>query len=127
MADEKKLANWKLSRRTFLKATGALGATAAVVGSQTGLLEQTGTVPSAVAAEEGAELQMIPTFCAMCGPSSGCGVYAKVKNGRFIGVEGMEACPTNNGKNCPKAHAAAQWVYAPERLRYPMKTGRRKG
>jgi len=127
MADEKKLANWKLSRRTFLKATGALGATAAVVGSQTGLLKQSGAVPQAMAADESAEAQMIPTFCAMCGPSSGCGVYAKVKNGRFIGVEGMKECPTNNGKNCPKAHAAAQWVYAPERLRYPMKRVGEKG
>ncbi|MBN2061996.1 MAG: dimethyl sulfoxide reductase, partial [Deltaproteobacteria bacterium] len=69
----------------------------------------------------------IPTFCAMCGPSAGCGIYAIVKDGRFIRIEGMKESPLNKGKNCPKAHAAPQWVYSPQRLKFPMKRVGGKG
>jgi anaerobic selenocysteine-containing dehydrogenase len=65
--------------------------------------------------------ERIPTFCGMCGPSAGCGIYAHVKNGKFLRIEGMKESPLNRGKNCPKAHAAPQWVYSPDRLRYPMR------
>jgi anaerobic selenocysteine-containing dehydrogenase len=68
----------------------------------------------------------IPTFCAMCGPSAGCGIWAYVKDGRFTGVEGMKESPLNKGRNCAKAHAAPQWVYSPQRLKYPLiRTGRK--
>lgn len=69
----------------------------------------------------------IPTFCAMCGPSAGCGIYAIVKNGRFVRIEGMKESPLNRGKNCPKAHAAPQWVCSPDRLMHPMKRTGKKG
>ena len=35
--------------------------------------------------EEGEKV--IPTFCAMCGPSTGCGIWAHVKNGKLVRVE----------------------------------------
>lgn len=63
----------------------------------------------------------VPTFCAMCGPGAGCGIYAVVENGKFIRVEGMKESPLNRGRLCPKAHAAPQWVYSPQRLKYPLK------
>ena len=69
----------------------------------------------------------IPTFCGMCGPSAGCGIYAIVKDGRFDRIEGMKESPLNLGRNCPKAHAAPQWVYAPERLRTPLRRTGEKG
>ena len=34
---------------------------------------------------------VVPTFCAMCGPSAGCGLYAFTKAGRMTRVVGMEA------------------------------------
>jgi len=70
---------------------------------------------------------LIPTFCGMCGPSAGCGIYAHVLNGKFIRIEGMKECPLNRGRNCPKAHAAPEWVYSPDRLRYPMRRKGKKG
>jgi anaerobic selenocysteine-containing dehydrogenase len=81
------------------------------------------TAPSkqAPTAIESTEEKRIPTFCAMCGPGPGCGIYAHVKNGRFLGIEGMKESPLNRGRNCPKAHAAPQWVYSPQRLRSPLK------
>lgn len=57
----------------------------------------------------------------------GCGIYAIVRNGRFVRVEGMKEAPTNNGRLCAKAHAAPQWVYSPQRLKYPLKRAGVKG
>jgi anaerobic selenocysteine-containing dehydrogenase len=67
------------------------------------------------------EEKVIPTFCAMCGPAMGCGIYAIVRDGRFVGVEGMQEAPANQGRLCPKAYAAPQWVYSPQRLKHPLK------
>ena len=78
------------------------------------------------AAQEGGE-KAIPTFCGMCGPSSGCGIYAFVKNGRFIRVAGMKECPTNQGAVCAKGQAAPQWVYSPQRLKTPLRRSGAKG
>ena len=63
----------------------------------------------------------------MCGPGLGCGIYAFVKKGRFTRVEGMRESPLNEGRICAKAHAAPQWVYSPQRLRYPLKRVGAKG
>ncbi|MBP2645966.1 MAG: putative anaerobic dimethyl sulfoxide reductase, chain reductase precursor [Firmicutes bacterium] len=72
--------------------------------------------------------QVVPTFCAMCGPTPlSCGVYAFVKDGRFTNVAGMQESPNNKGAVCPKGHAAPQWVYSPDRLKYPMKRVGSKG
>jgi anaerobic selenocysteine-containing dehydrogenase len=71
--------------------------------------------------------QAIPTFCAMCGPGPGCGIYAFVKDGRFTRVEGMKECPVNEGRLCAKAHAAPEWVYSPQRLKYPLRRSGKKG
>ncbi len=69
----------------------------------------------------------IPTFCAMCGPGPGCGIYAHVRGGRFAKVEGMKGSPVNGGRLCAKAYAAPQWVYSPNRLKYPLKRTGKKG
>ena len=72
--------------------------------------------------------KVIPTFCGMCGPGPfGCGIYAFVKNGRFVRVAGMEESPVNRGALCPKGHAAPQWVYSPDRLKHPLKRVGEKG
>jgi anaerobic selenocysteine-containing dehydrogenase len=112
------------TRRTFLKATGALGAALALGPEQFGLAPLGHA--AAVEPRAGGE-KLIPTFCAMCGPSSGCGILAKVVDGKFVGIEPFPECPTNGGVNCAKAHAAPQWVYSPDRLRYPLKRVGKKG
>ena len=72
--------------------------------------------------------KVVPTLCAMCGPNaSNCGVYAFVKDGRFVRVAGMKEHPVNRGTLCPKAHAAPQWVYSPDRLKTPLARTGRKG
>lgn len=64
--------------------------------------------------------QVVPTFCAMCGPSAGCGIYAFVKDGRFTHVCGMAESPVNKGGVCVKGQAAPEWVYSPDRLTQPL-------
>ena len=113
-----------LSRRAFLQATGALSAGLALDAEAFGLVplgRTTGARPDA-----GGE-KLIPTFCAMCGPSAGCGILAKVVDGKFVGIESFPECPINDGVNCAKAHSAPQWVYSPERLKYPLKRIGAKG
>ena len=69
----------------------------------------------------------IPTFCSMCGPTMGCGIYCYVKNGKLVRIEGMAESPRNRGKLCPRAFASMQWLYSPQRLRHPLKRVGEKG
>ncbi len=108
-----------VSRRTLLKAAGTMGAGMALERNVTDLL--------AFAEKSEPGEKVIPTFCAMCGPALGCGIYAYVKNGRFSRVEGMQESPLNAGRICAKAHAAPQWVYSPQRLKYPLRRIGKKG
>ncbi|MFV0438222.1 MAG: molybdopterin-dependent oxidoreductase [Desulfopila sp.] len=74
--------------------------------------------------------EVIPTACGMCGPGGpggGCGIYAFVKNGRFLRVAGMDECPVNRGAVCAKGHAAPAWVYAKDRLQHPMRRVGKRG
>lgn len=72
--------------------------------------------------------KVVPTLCAMCGPSPGtCGIYAFVKENRFVKAAGMKESPVNEGSLCPKGHAAPQWIYSPDRLKYPLKRTGKKG
>lgn len=71
--------------------------------------------------------ELIHTFCAMCGPAMGCGLNCYVKEGKLVGVEGMKESPVNRGKLCAKAYASMQWLYSPQRLKYPLKRIGKKG
>ena len=74
--------------------------------------------------------KVVPTVCGMCGPGGpggGCGIYAFVKDGRFIKVAGMDESPVNRGAICAKGHAAPQWVYSPDRLTHPLRRIGKKG
>jgi anaerobic selenocysteine-containing dehydrogenase len=44
-----------------------------------------------------------------------------VKKGRIVKVEGMPEHPFNKGVLCPKGEAVIEYVYSPDRLKYPMK------
>ena len=71
--------------------------------------------------------KLIQTFCAMCGPSMGCGLNCYVKGGKLIRVEGMKEAPNSQGKLCSRAFASMQWLYSPQRLKYPLKRVGEKG
>ena len=71
--------------------------------------------------------KIVKTFCAMCGPTMGCGIDCHVKDGRLVKVEGMKEAPDNRGKLCARGLAAPEWLYSPQRLKYPMKRVGAKG
>ena len=50
----------------------------------------------------------------------GCGVLVRTINGRAVKIDGNPLHPVNTGKVCPKANAALQVLYDPDRLTGPM-------
>ena len=110
-----------ISRRALLKAAGTARAVIAFERKAPALASVRRLAQAA-----GAD-RVVPTLCAMCGPGLGCGISAHVQNGRFTRVEGMKECPLNQNRLCAKAHAAPQWVYSPQRLKYPMRRVGGKG
>ncbi|MHB8104930.1 MAG: hypothetical protein ACYDG5_05250 [Dehalococcoidales bacterium] len=72
------------------------------------------------------EEKIIPTFCHGCGPAKPrCAVLCHVKNGKFVRVEGNPEAFNNWGVGCTslcaKGNAGMQFLYASNRLQYPMK------
>ncbi len=62
---------------------------------------------------------MVKTTCRGC--HGGCGVYVYVKNGKIAKIQGDPDHPINHGTLCSKGLAAAQLVYSPDRLTYPVR------
>lgn len=62
---------------------------------------------------------LVKTVCRIC-PAE-CGVDVHTEGGKIVKVEGMKEHPVNRGEICPKAEAAVDYVYAPDRLKYPLK------
>src|SRR5262249_18621636 len=64
----------------------------------------------------------VPTFyattCAEC--PAGCGIIAKVREGRVIKLEGNPVDPISQGSICARGQAALQGLYNPDRLAKPM-------
>ena len=58
------------------------------------------------------------TICPYC--SCGCGIYLVIEDGKIIGEEPQNNHPINEGGNCPKGRNAYQFLYADDRLKYPM-------
>lgn len=69
--------------------------------------------------EKGNGTQIIKTDCALC--VNCCGLNAYVREGKLVKVEGMKEHPVNRGGLCPKGENLPEYVYAADRLKYPMK------
>jgi molybdopterin-containing oxidoreductase family iron-sulfur binding subunit len=108
------------SRRSFIKLAATAGAAAAIPGCQPAARK---LIPYVVPDEN--VIPGVPTFyattCDEC--SAGCGIIAKVREGRVIKLEGNPANPINQGAICARGQAALQGLYNPDRLRSPMLRG----
>jgi molybdopterin-containing oxidoreductase family iron-sulfur binding subunit len=108
------------SRRSFLKIAATASAAAAIPGCQPAARR---LIPYVVPDEN--VIPGVPTFyattCAEC--SAGCGIIAKVREGRVIKLEGNPADPISQGAICARGQAALQGLYNPDRLRTPMLRG----
>jgi anaerobic selenocysteine-containing dehydrogenase len=65
-------------------------------------------------------MPILKTFCSICNPHSHCGINAHVEKGELVSVEGMPEHPANQGTLCSKGAASVQYVYARNRVKYPM-------
>jgi len=84
------------------------------------------TYEQARASAKAAGEHVVPTFCSMCGPTAGCGVFAFTKNGKMTRVAGMAEGQRNQGGLCAKGFAAPGWLHSPDRLKTPlMRAGER--
>ena len=108
----------KLSRRVFLKlaGTGAAATTFYALKRKYGILHAlVHTTQGPVLPEE----TLVPGVCRMC--PGGCGLVARVVNGRVVKLDGNPLHPSNQGTLCPKGQAGLQALYDPDRLRGPMR------
>ncbi|RPJ52180.1 MAG: nitrate reductase, partial [Chloroflexi bacterium] len=114
----------KITRRNFLRITGA-GAAAAVL---------TGCGPAARYVQRKPYYEMpefsrlgestyYATTCREC--PAGCGIIMRTMEGRAIKAEGSPAHPVSQGKICSRGLTAVQGLYNPDRVTGPLKRASR--
>jgi len=105
----------ELSRRAFLKIVGVAGAAAAGCSKPPTrelmpyLIPDEDVIPGVASFYAGA--------CGEC--PAGCGVVARVREGRVIKLEGNPRDPIGGGALCARGQAALQGLYNPDRLAGP--------
>ena len=62
--------------------------------------------------------KIIKTVCMLC--FQVCGIDVHVQDNRITRVEGMEEHPCTRGTICQRGKHLPQYVYSPERLKYPI-------
>ncbi len=104
-----------LTRRDFIKVVG-IGAFAATTGC-TKLSEFMDE--GAVSVPPNGVEKWIPSVCGQC--SGGCGIIARVIDGRVVKIEGNPLSPINRGTLCARGQAGLQVLYDPDRIRAPLR------
>lgn len=66
--------------------------------------------------------ELVKTSCGIC--YHACGVVVSLEDGKVVAVEGDSEHPRTHGAICPKGLASLEYLYHPDRLKYPLK---RKG
>ncbi len=64
----------------------------------------------------------ICTFCA-----GNCGVLVHVRDGKIVKIEGNKDHPISRGFVCQRITHAADWLYHPDQLKYPLKRAGARG
>lgn len=108
-----------LTRRSFLKTTGAVAGAAALTGAAAPTLTALAADYEAGRKEDEGE-ELIQTCCRP-GCVTGCYLNAHVRDGRVVKTS-LADVPDNVYKRaCLRGLSHVQTVYSPERLKYPMK------
>ena len=69
--------------------------------------------------------KIVRTTCQAC--HCECGVLVHVENGKIMKIEGDSDFPMNRGFVCVKGEAYHEYVYHPNRVKYPMKRVGKRG
>lgn len=116
-----------LSRRQFLLSTATLAGSTLAIGGVGQLIENLSLeIPQdSIHLVTGGPETLVPTVCLLC--PSGCGMVARVVDGRVVKLEGNAMHPINTGSLCPKGQAAPELLYNPDRLTGPMRRAGERG
>lgn len=105
-----------MNRRTFIRNTSlAAGSMSLATALMPGMIKK---VQADSAATEG-KVKRIKTVCTHC--SVGCGIYAEVQNGVWVGQEPAFNHPFNHGGHCAKGASVREHGHGERRLKYPTK------
>ncbi|MCG9739350.1 molybdopterin-dependent oxidoreductase [Shewanella insulae] len=105
-----------ISRRQFMKHAGiTTGGIAAASLLGTGMMRRA----EAKDIPHDAPIEIKRTVCSAC--AVGCGLYAEVQNGVWMGQEPAFDHPFNAGGHCAKGAALREHGHGEKRLKYPMK------
>lgn len=109
---------FKITRRTFMKASA--GTTAAAMAAPSVLRAMEADLGGRDASPETfAERQAIPTGCHVCNIQDGA--IAFVENGKVVKLEGNPEHVSTRGRLCAKGNAGMWYSYDPDRILYPLK------
>jgi Fe-S-cluster-containing dehydrogenase component len=110
------------SRRGFLKAAGFAFAGAALTGCSRAPVEK--AMPYLIQPEDmvAGRAQFYATTCGAC--AAGCGLLAKVKDGRPIKLEGNPDQAISRGATCAVGQASILGLYDSLRLKQPLAAGK---
>jgi len=64
-------------------------------------------------------IEKVNTACRLC--FARCGIILHLENGKIVKVEGDSDDSKSQGYLCPKGRAIMELLYAPDRLKYPMR------
>ncbi|MDR3593141.1 MAG: thiosulfate reductase PhsA [Negativicutes bacterium] len=103
----------KLSRRTFLKLSGATAATVMISGC--GASKMTSVVTDAASEEN---VAYVRSYCEMC--TSRCPIQAKVVNGKAVLVSGNPDWAATGGTVCARGGASVSQLYDEQRVTKPL-------
>jgi anaerobic selenocysteine-containing dehydrogenase len=67
----------------------------------------------------------VKSTCGIC--FNNCGVLVHIENGMVSSIEGDPDSPVNRGKLCTKGLASLEYLYHPDRLKYPLKRAGERG
>ncbi len=113
-----------MNRRRFLKILGVTGGGAAALsGCGIGPEPTQKLIPYLVAPDD--QIPGVATWyattCREC--AAGCGLRARVREGRVVKLEGNPDSPINRGRLCARGQAGLQGLYNPDRFTSPQVRG----
>ncbi|MBP2648463.1 MAG: formate dehydrogenase [Gemmatimonadetes bacterium] len=107
---------WTMDRRTFLRSSGIAAGSVAAAGLLPGMMKR---ADAGAPGQGKGEINTVRTICTHC--SVGCGIYAEVQNGVWVGQEPAFDHPFNLGGHCAKGAAVREHGHGERRLKHPMK------
>lgn len=105
----------KFSRRTFLKGSAALGALAGV-GTTVSSFKKLNPRQASAAGKTKQVFSACPRNC-----YDTCSIVTTVEDGRIKFITGNPNNTFTNGRLCVKGYTYPNYVYSPDRIKYPMK------